>query len=50
VVPALYVLLPALILANMFVKQRLEALVGLGFIALGGWVYALYGRPGPGLR
>jgi amino acid transporter len=39
VVPALYVILPALILGNMFVKQRMEALVGVGFIALGTVVY-----------
>lgn len=41
VVPALYVLLPALILGNMFVsaRERTEALVGTGFIALGAVVY-----------
>ncbi len=39
VVPALYVILPALILGNMFVKQRMEALIGVGFIALGAIVY-----------
>jgi basic amino acid/polyamine antiporter, APA family len=38
-VPALYVILPALILGNMFVKQRMEALIGLGFIGLGAIVY-----------
>jgi amino acid transporter len=41
VVPALYVILPALILGNMFVKQRMEALIGVGFIALGAVVYYL---------
>jgi amino acid transporter len=45
VVPALYVILPALILGNMFVKQRMEALIGLGFIALGAIVYYIaFGR------
>jgi amino acid transporter len=39
IVPALYVILPALILGNMFVKQRMEALIGVGFIALGAIVY-----------
>jgi basic amino acid/polyamine antiporter, APA family len=39
VVPALYVVLPALILGNMFVNQRTEALIGAGFIALGAAVY-----------
>ncbi len=39
VVPALYVILPALILGNMFIKQRMEALIGLGFIGLGAIVY-----------
>jgi amino acid transporter len=39
VVPALYVILPALILGNMFVKQRMEAMIGVGFIALGAAVY-----------
>jgi amino acid transporter len=41
VVPALYVILPALILGNMFIKQRMEALIGVGFIALGAAVYHL---------
>jgi len=39
VVPALYLILPALILANMFMNQQLEALTGLGFIGIGGVVY-----------
>jgi len=39
VVPLLYVILPAFILGNMFVYQRLEAGVGAGLIALGGLVY-----------
>jgi amino acid transporter len=49
VTPALYVLLPALILGNFFVNQRLEALAGVGFIALGVTVYYALGlgRTGP---
>jgi basic amino acid/polyamine antiporter, APA family len=43
-VPILYVLILTLILSNMFLKQRTEALVGLGFIAVGAGVYALLGR------
>jgi amino acid transporter len=47
VVPALYVLLPALILGNMFVSQRVEALTAVGFIAVGAAVYyLLLRRPG----
>ncbi|AWM39066.1 Serine/threonine exchanger SteT [Gemmata obscuriglobus] len=44
VVPALYVLIMALVLVNFFVnpESRTEALVGLGFIASGGVVYALF--------
>jgi amino acid transporter len=41
IVPALYLILPALVLGNMFVYQQLEAVVGLGFIAVGAVVYAL---------
>jgi amino acid transporter len=41
VVPALYVLILALVLGNMFVYQRNEALVGVGFIGLGAGVYFL---------
>jgi amino acid transporter len=44
VVPALYVLLPGMILVNMFIHQPQEALSGVGFIALGAVVYLLYGR------
>jgi basic amino acid/polyamine antiporter, APA family len=48
VVPALYVLLPALILGNMFVHQRVEALTGVAFIAAGAAVYyLLVPRPAP---
>jgi amino acid transporter len=39
VVPTLYLILPMLILGNMFVHQQVEALAGLGFIALGAGVY-----------
>ncbi|HZT78733.1 MAG TPA: APC family permease, partial [Gemmataceae bacterium] len=47
VTPALYIVLPALVLGNMFLNQRAEALVGVGFIALGAAVYGLVfrGRP-----
>lgn len=38
-VPALYVLLMCLVVANMFAKQFTESLVGVGFIALGMGVY-----------
>ncbi|HZT83710.1 MAG TPA: APC family permease, partial [Gemmataceae bacterium] len=45
--PILYALLPALILGNMFVNQRLEALSGVAIVALGAAVYvALLRRPG----
>jgi amino acid transporter len=39
VVPALYVVLPAFILVNMFRNEPVEALAGLGFIAGGVGVY-----------
>ena len=45
-VPLAYLVLPALILGNYFVRQRLEALTGVGFIALGALVYALFLRRG----
>ena len=48
VVPALYLILPALVVGNMFVdkKQQLEALAGIGFILVGAIVYFLfYYRP-----
>jgi hypothetical protein len=49
VVPALYVLFPMLVLGNMFVNQRTEAAVGVGFITLGALVYLLFlRRPAPG--
>ena len=47
VVPALYVLLPGMILVNMFVKERQEALSGVAFLAVGMVVYFLYGRRRP---
>jgi amino acid transporter len=49
VVPALYLVLPALILGNMFFRQTVEALTGLGFIALGAvayWHIELHSRGG----
>jgi amino acid transporter len=39
VVPVLYVFLPAFILFNMFRNQPTEALVGIGFIGLGAFMY-----------
>jgi APA family basic amino acid/polyamine antiporter len=42
-VPALYVLLPAFVLVNMFLHERVEALAGVGFIALGAAVYGVLG-------
>jgi APA family basic amino acid/polyamine antiporter len=45
-VPALYVLLPALILGNMFVNQPLEAVSGVAFIGSGVMVYYLVFRGG----
>jgi amino acid transporter len=47
-VPILYVLVMTAVLANMFTKQRLESLIGLGFISLGAIVYTLFfaGRRG----
>ncbi|MBY0458610.1 MAG: amino acid permease [Gemmataceae bacterium] len=45
-VPALYILIMCAVLVNFFVnpKQRGEAFVGLGFIALGAGVYRLFLR------
>jgi APA family basic amino acid/polyamine antiporter len=40
-VPALYLFLMVLVLANMFFKQRTEALTGLAFIVVGVGVYQL---------
>lgn len=42
-VPLAYVILPAMILANMFVKQQMEAGIGVGFIAAGVMVYFVGG-------
>jgi APA family basic amino acid/polyamine antiporter len=44
-VPALYVILPAFILVNMFLHEEtiMEALAGVGFIALGAAVYGILG-------
>ncbi len=42
-VPALYVILPVFVLVNMFVHERVEALAGVGFIALGAAVYSILG-------
>jgi amino acid transporter len=43
-VPALYLVLPALILGNMFVSQQIEAAGGVAFIAIGAAVYFLFLR------
>jgi amino acid transporter len=43
VVPALYVVLPSFVLANMFVAQPLEALTGVAFIAAGAALYFALG-------
>jgi amino acid transporter len=48
VVPALYMVLPALVLGNMLLDQALEALTGAGFIALGAAVYLLFCPKTPG--
>jgi amino acid transporter len=42
-VPALYVILPACVLVNMFLNERVEALAGVAFIALGATVYGILG-------
>lgn len=46
-VPALYVILPAFVLVNMFAHQTLEALAGVGFIVLGIGVYMVFARNMP---
>jgi amino acid transporter len=38
-VPLVYLILPAMVFGNMFAKQQIEALTGVGFIALGALVY-----------
>jgi amino acid transporter len=43
VVPALYVILPAFVLVNMFAREPFEALAGVAFIAVGAGVYGLLG-------
>ncbi len=52
-VPALYCVVPAFVLCNMFFAQPVEALAGLGFIAAGALVYFALGlsktAPGPGM-
>lgn len=42
-VPALYVILPAFVLVNMFAHETIEALTGVGFIAVGATVYVILG-------
>jgi amino acid transporter len=41
-VPGLYVLIMSLVATNMFIKQRTEALAGVGFIGAGMLVYAIH--------
>jgi APA family basic amino acid/polyamine antiporter len=50
-VPALYCVVPAFVLCNMFVAEPVEALAGLGFIAAGAVAYFALGlaRTAPGL-
>jgi amino acid transporter len=48
VVPALYVILPGFVLVNMFQNQRIEAVTGVAFIALGTLVYSLIPSRGAG--
>jgi amino acid transporter len=48
VVPALYVVILALVLANMWMEQRTVSLAGLGFIAGGAGVYGLMAVSGRG--
>lgn len=49
-VPLVYVCILAAVLANMFIKQQNEAMIGLGFIAVGAAVYLIVDRrrPRPG--
>ena len=47
-VPALYVVILALVLANMWMEQRTVSLAGLGFIAGGAGVYGLMAVSGRG--
>ncbi len=47
VVPVVYMVIPAFILGNMFLHQRLEAGVGVVFIASGAIVYWLITRTHP---
>jgi hypothetical protein len=44
VVPAVYIGVMSLVVTNMFLHQRTEALVGLGFIGVGAVVYMGFGR------
>jgi amino acid transporter len=46
VVPALYVTILALVVVNTFIEQRIESLVGIGFIGVGAVVYLfLFNKP-----
>jgi amino acid transporter len=50
VVPALYLVLPVLVLGNYFVNQQAEAAGGVAFIALGAAVYWAFLRRGSGQK
>jgi amino acid transporter len=43
VVPVLYTIIPAFVLANTFVNEQVEAATGAGFIALGALTYYALG-------
>jgi len=45
VVPALYVVILILVVVNTFIEQRIESLVGAGFIGVGAVVYFLFRKP-----
>jgi amino acid transporter len=45
VVPILYICIMALVLSNMFLTQRTEAIAGVGFIALGAAVFPFIRKP-----
>jgi amino acid transporter len=44
VVPLVYVCILSLVAVSVFINHRAEALIGVGFIATGAVVYALWGR------
>lgn len=44
IIPIAYILIMALVLTNMFVSQRTESLIGVGFVAVGAMIYGLFLR------